>query len=273
VALRVLATADLHYCTRYAPAVLAFAREVVAEAPDVLIVAGDVGEGLPRFRACLEAFAGLPSSTAKLVVAGNHDVWRHDDVPHASAALLDRALPEAARAAGFTWLEADSVVVRGVAFAGSMAWYDWSGVDPRLSPTPEAIVAHKRRVWVDAWRVDWPESDPEVSRRLGDALMERLAALDADPVVRRSVVATHVPPWTGGLPRRPEYGLTAAFFVNLGLGERLARVRKLTHVVAGHIHRAARQTIAREGAPPIDFQVVPSDYGAPAAVRFEVEEG
>ena len=270
---RILATSDLHYSPRFDDAVRAFAREVVAEAPEVFIIAGDVGEGLPRFRACLELFGSLPESTLKLVVAGNHDVWTHADVPMGSRQLLDEGLPDAAHACGFRWLESESPVLRGVAFAGSLAWYDWSGVHPGVPATPERIIAHKRRVWMDSWRVDWPETDPEMSARLAAGLVGRLDALESDPSVSRVFVVTHVPPWTGGLPRRPEYALTAAFFVNLGLGERLARRGKVTHAVAGHIHRHAAQHIEREGAPPIEFRIVASDYGSPAAVRFVVPEG
>ncbi len=271
--MRVFATADLHYSVHYAAAVEAFAREVIAEAPDVLILAGDVGEGLERFRACLDLFADLPDRTSKLVVAGNHDVWIHPETALSSIALFEEALPRAAREAGFTWLETESAIVGRTAFAGSLGWYDYSGKAPDTPATIEQIRAWKRRVFVDAWRVDWPAGDPEMSARLADGLEARLAALESDPRVERIVVATHVPPWTGGIPRRPEYALTAAFFVNLTLGDRLLRHPRITHAIAGHVHRGATQRIERpSGAPPIDFWIVPSDYGRPAAVRFSVPD-
>jgi 3',5'-cyclic AMP phosphodiesterase CpdA len=269
--MRVLATSDLHYSIRWEEAVEAFADEVVAEAPDVLIVAGDVGEGLDRFRRCLGLFDRLPPATLKLVLAGNHDVWTREGEPRTSLDLLERDLPAAARDAGFVWLETD-VAVRGrTAFAGSLAWYDWSGAWPGISDAE--ILAHKRAVWVDAWRVDWPHADKDMARRLGEGLTSRLAALEARPDIDRVIVATHVPPWSGGLQRRPEYAVTAAFFVNLGLGERLLPFGKVSHAVAGHIHRGARQAVERpKPLPPIDFRIIPSDYGEPAAVRFEVGE-
>lgn len=270
--MRILATSDLHYSPRYAAAVEEFARGVVVERPDVLILAGDIGEGLPRFRACLDLFADLPPSTLKLAVAGNHDVWTHADVALSSRALLDEGLPGAARDAGFKWLETESPIMRGTAFVGSLAWYDWSGVHPEVPATPERILAHKRRVWLDAWRVDWPEGDMEISARLASGLLERIDRLESTPSVERIVVATHVPPWTGGLPRRPEYALTAAFFVHLTLGKQLERRPKISHAVAGHIHRHAALLIERNGLPSIDFRVIPSDYGSPAAVRWEIPD-
>jgi len=270
--LRVLATSDLHYSPHYARSVESFARQVVAEAPDVLILAGDIGEGLPRFRDCLGLFSALPKATTKLVIAGNHDVWRHDEVPLSSRALLEEGLPRAAGEAGFVWLERETVVIGGTGFAGSLGWYDYSGCDPRANATFDEIVTWKRRVFVDAWRVDWPESDPEMSALLARGLEERIAALEADERVERIVVATHVPPWTGGLPRRPEYAVTAAFFVNLTLGGRLLAHPRITHVVAGHIHRGAQQRIERPGAPALDFWIIPSDYDRPAAVRFTLPD-
>lgn len=271
--MRILATSDLHYSSQYAEAVAEFAREVVAEAPDVLIVAGDVGEGLTRFRDCLELFAPLPAKTAKLVLAGNHDVWVHPDRPWSSLALLEEELPRAAKEAGFTWLETETRIVGSTGFAGSLAWYDYSGKSPAVEATFEQILAWKRRVFVDAWRVDWPFSDPEMSQRLADALEARIERLEADPLVERILLATHVPPWTGGLPRRPEFALTAAFFVNLTLGERLLRHTRISHAVAGHIHRGAAQCIERaNGGAPLDFRIIPSDYGRPAAVRFTIPD-
>lgn len=271
--MRVLATSDLHYSPHYERPVEEFARAVVAEAPDVLVLAGDVGEGLRRFRRCLELFAGLPSTTTKLVVAGNHDVWVHEAEGHSSLELFERELPRAARETGFTWLETDSAVIGRTAFAGSMGWYDYSGVAPGVTASYEEILTWKRRVFVDAWRVDWPLTDPEMSARLADALDTRLRALAADPRVERIAVVTHVPPWTGGLPRRPEYARTAAFFVNLTLGKRLLTHSRVTHAVAGHIHRGATQRIERSsGAPALDFWIVPSDYGDPRAVRFEIPD-
>jgi predicted phosphohydrolase len=268
--LRILATSDLHYSTHYEAPVRAFAREVVAEAPDVLILAGDIGEGLGRFRACLELFAGLPSTTTKLVVAGNHDLWVHPDEGHSSLTLLEERLPEAAGAAGFHWLEMESPIVGSTGFAGSLAWYDYSGKDPSVNATYEQILAFKRRVFVDAWRIDWPMTDPEMSARLADHLERRIAVLEADPRVERIVLVTHVPPWTGGLPRKPEYAVTAAFFVNLTLGARLLGHTRITHAVAGHIHRGTHQEIPRPNGAPLDFSIIPSDYGRPAAVRFEI---
>ncbi len=270
--MRVLATSDLHYSPHYEREVEAFARGVVAEPPDVLIIAGDVGEGLTRFKRCLDLFAPLPAATTKIVVAGNHDFWVHEAEGHSSVDLLERLLPAAAREAGFVWLETESVVRGRTGFAGSVGWYDYSGVAPGVKATVEEIVALKRRVFVDAWRIDWPFSDTDMSRRVGDALEERLRALESDPRVDRIVVATHVPPWTGGLPRRPEYARTAAFFLNLTLGRRLIGHPRVTHAVAGHIHRGAAQRLDRPDAPPLDFWIIPSDYGDPRSVSFDLPD-
>jgi hypothetical protein len=43
---------------------------IVAERPDLAALAGDIGEGLERFRACLGIFQGLPSEVAVLAREG-----------------------------------------------------------------------------------------------------------------------------------------------------------------------------------------------------------
>ena len=61
---------------------------------------------------------------------------------------------------------------------------------------------------------------------------------------------------------------SSAFFVNLTLGSRLLRHPRITHAVAGHIHRGASQRIERAEGPPVHFEIIPSDYGKPADVPW-----
>ncbi len=106
--MRILITADLHYRPSQREAYLNFSHWVKAQAPDCLIIAGDVGHPLRLFRRALQLFADL--DCPKLVLAGNHDVYKGE---HDSRTLWEIALPQATREEGFGWLE-DEVVVLGV---------------------------------------------------------------------------------------------------------------------------------------------------------------
>src|SRR4051812_36698721 len=92
--MRLLFTSDIHIDLN-GPAVLdALVRRVREQAPDVLIIAGDIATGAATYLRTLLALRAV--SPRLLVVAGNHDVWT---APEALAkgvdswARLDKLLP------------------------------------------------------------------------------------------------------------------------------------------------------------------------------------
>jgi hypothetical protein len=70
-------------------------------------------------------------------------------------------------------------------------------------------------------------------------------------------------------PGNYQWELSNAYFGNLTTGAAVAQFAKVRAVVGGHTHSGRQDTVAREGAPPIDVQVVGSDYGRPAFVVVE----
>ena len=72
--MRIIITADLHYRPSQRETYVQFSHWVKAQAPDCLIIAGDVGHPLRLFRRALQLFADL--DCPKLVLAGNHDVYK-----------------------------------------------------------------------------------------------------------------------------------------------------------------------------------------------------
>lgn len=54
--MRIAFTSDLHWEPRCAAAIEATAEATARSAPDVLVLAGDLGEPLEHFRRCLRAF-------------------------------------------------------------------------------------------------------------------------------------------------------------------------------------------------------------------------
>lgn len=270
---KIAIASDLHREITPEAKVRALAACIAAEQPDLTILAGDLGTPLDDFAACLACFADLPGAVA--VLAGNHDVWalggRH------SQTLWEHDLPAATHAAGMLWLEEAVWRRAGVAVVGSMAWYDYSGVDPTIRPrSPRDFARAKRRYNNDARFVDWPWSDLEMASRLDDALCDRLMRLESDPAVRGVLVVTHVPVFEAQMERRPldpRWGFSNAYFGNLTLGRRLSASSKLRAVVSGHTHVGRSGYVDRPGAPddPVPVAVIASDYGAPDHVTIEAD--
>ncbi|MFW6438046.1 MAG: metallophosphoesterase [Armatimonadota bacterium] len=121
--MRVLALADLHYDDESRPFVEAIANAVRAADAEVLILAGDVSADGPQYLddalALFEYFDGT-----RLMVPGNHDLWR-DEAPFDTRALYERTIPEVAAKHGFHCLDQGPVIVNGTGFVGVMGWYDY----------------------------------------------------------------------------------------------------------------------------------------------------
>jgi predicted phosphohydrolase len=271
-------TSDLHLGITSEATVRALAQRIAAEQPDLTVLAGDLGEGLTNFRRCLALFASLPGQVA--VLAGNHDVWATEGV--SSLELWEHALPQATRDAGMLWLEERPWCHGALAVAGSLAWYDYSAVDPSLAQVPRAwFAANKGHYMIDAQAINWPWSDVEFATRLGDGLCATLAQLEADPAVRAVVVITHVPLFEAQMVRKPSdvrWSRSNAYFGNLTLGRRvLESTTKLVRVVSGHTHngRSGFVPASRQGTQstaPIPVSVLASDYGAPLYAVYRNED-
>lgn len=267
--MKIAVTSDLHLGITGAARVRALAEAIRVEEPALTVLAGDLGEPLSNFAACLRLFRDLPGEVA--VLAGNHDVWAREG--HHSQELWVRSLPRAVRDAGMIWLEDQVWQREGVAVVGTLAWYDYSAADPGLPPyPPEYFARQKGRYNNDAHFINWPWSDQELATRLGDAFVERLMRLEADASVRAIVVVTHVPLFQVQMSRRPDdpqWGFSNAYFGNLTLGRRTLAASKVRAVVSGHTHVGRTGTVVRPehpDAPPVAALVIASEYGTPAYV-------
>lgn len=110
-----------------------------------------------------------------------------------------------------------------------------------------------------------------MARYLQRRFAARLACLVENPDVHRIVVVTHVPIFPEVLPHHLEsefYSLLRTYLGNFTLGDFVRRQPKVTHVVSGHIHHRGHWTIAGAHGP-IDFRLVGSLQGAPAAVVLD----
>ncbi|HKT36797.1 MAG TPA: metallophosphoesterase [Ktedonobacterales bacterium] len=268
---RIVVTSDLHLGITTEQELRALAEKMASERPDLTVLAGDIGEGLANVRECLRLFEHLPGQVA--VLMGNHDLWTHGND---SQELWDRLLPDAVRDAGMVWLEDAGWRRDGVAVVGSMAWYDYSAVDPIVPPhTIEWFAEYKAQYNPDAYLINWKWSDQEMARMLGDALVERMRALEDDADVRAALLVTHVPLFRVQMFYKPgdlRWGTGSAYFGNLTLGERLLSMRKLRRVISGHTHIGREGFVERPDLPRLPVWVIPSDYHKPAYLTVESSE-
>ncbi len=265
---RIAVTSDLHYDPegRLTPPskVRAIAERIRDEAPDVVVTAGDLGHGLSQFRECLSCFYGLGVPVG--VLAGNHDLWRDPQSGYSSLDLWQEHLPKAVEDAGAVWLEKENILMRDVAIVGSMTWYDYSALDPGLTFSVDQLFRMKARLNNDAYWIDWEYTDPEFAGVLLEGLCLRLQRAAAHPGISDVVVVTHVPILDGQMARKPHdlnWATSNAYFGNLTVGAMVLSEPKVRAIVSGHTHVGREGTVRRGNLPPVQFYVVPSEYGRP----------
>ncbi len=270
-AVKVAFTSDLHLPITTAERIAALVREVADFAPDTLVVAGDLAETPPDLEKCL----GILREGVRCpvwVLAGNHDLWARP--PYDSHRLWRERLPEAVAEAGCHWLEGTAFVLGDAAVAGTIAWYDYSGADPSIRATALEFAQRKMDYNADALRIDWGWSDPEFAERVSKPFLSTLDSLEADPAVRRVVVATHVPLLEEQMWRDPAnraWAFSNAYFGNLTLGRRVLERPKVSHVISGHTHAGRRARVSRPGGGTVEAVVLASDYERPAWLGLTFE--
>jgi predicted phosphohydrolase len=272
---RIAVTSDLHYdpygYLTPLGKIRALAEHIRRNDPDVVIIAGDLAHGLANFRKCLSCFRelGIPLG----VVAGNHDLWRDPQLGYSSLDLWEKHLPGAVEDAGAVWLEKENIFVRNVAIVGSMAWYDYSALDPGLVIATDDLARMKPRVNNDGCWIDWAFSDPQFAGMLLDGLRLRLQQAASFAGIPDMVVVTHVPILEGQMLRKPQdptWAASNAYFGNLTAGSVVLLEPKVRVIVSGHTHIGREGIVQRSSASPVRSFVVPSEYGRPEYLLVEV---
>jgi 3',5'-cyclic AMP phosphodiesterase CpdA len=267
----VVVTSDLHLGITGKYQLQALVEDITAMHPDLTILAGDIGEGLHNFVACLGLFSEVPGVVG--VLAGNHDIWAR--FGYGSKDLWECRLPQAVRGAGMLWLEDMVWRLDGLAVVGSLAWYDYSAAN-HMGHSPEFYAVNKTRYNADGFYINWQWEDAEFAHHLGDRLVARLDQIEREATVRSCLVATHVPLVEEQISRRPwdkRWSVGNAYFGNLTLGRRVLQYRKVETIISGHTHVGRQGRAARPhfpGLAPVSVLVVPSDYNRPRFVTVEV---
>lgn len=116
--MKLLVLSDLHLAHHSFSAVHDGHR--VDEEANVVVLAGDINDGVAGFRWARETFPDKPV----VYVAGNHEFYGHHWVHH-----LD-AMREAANKYDIDFLEADAIDLGGVRFLGCSLWTDFDLLGP-----------------------------------------------------------------------------------------------------------------------------------------------
>lgn len=272
--MKIAIASDLHYDPRgyLTPPeeIQSLAARIAAKEPDAVILAGDISHGARPFEDCIACFREVGAPVA--VLAGNHDLWRDDQDGHSSEELWGRLLREATERQGAIWLEQENLRFGPVGIAGTLAWYDYSAIDPQFSHSHEEIALLKSRLNNDAVWINWEKSDRAFAAELARHFLARLEDLSGDASIQSILVVTHVPLLEEQIVRRPEdpqWSFSNAYFGNLTLGYEVLKVPKVRAVVSGHTHFGRQATVRREGMPSVEAYVVQSDYGEPGYLMLE----
>lgn len=281
-------TADLHYPKTSNYSLTHLVQAIERHRPDVVVLAGDLGDTSAYTSASVSFFRRLPCP--KLVLAGNHDLYPDTGLidPTApnlltsapqqtlggtsSASLWQGELRRQIEAQDGIWLE-DTVFVRSpVAIVGTIAWYDYSAADPELGYGPEVYAREKRFFSTDD-RINWPWSDLEFADRVSRDFLHRLDEVAARPDVGHIVVISHVPILEEQLVRRPGvkyWGFSNAYFGNLTLGRQVIQRDKVCLVVSGHTHYSRRRSFLAPNGRVVHAAVVGRRQRQPSFLLFRV---
>ena len=125
--MKILVLSDLHLSHRPFPVVTNGMR--IDEHADVVVLAGDIDDGLGGIRWAREAFPDKPI----VMVAGNHEFYEKHWFRHVDD------MRQAAKTHDLEFLEADGIDLAGVRFLGCTLWTDFElfGAEREAHPCPE----------------------------------------------------------------------------------------------------------------------------------------
>jgi len=259
--MRLAFTSDIHVDSspRNVELIPVLVERIAANAPDVFILAGDIGSERGEFAKGLAAFADL--TCPKLVVPGNHDIWidskRQLLKGIDSTRKYYELLPAICREHGFVPLWMTPYRIGEIGFIGSIGWYDYTfrnhRFDDEITMEMYATGQYGRSMWIDMRRAWWlrepadklrnPErkrlckSDGEVCDEMIASLMKQADELSADGVPQIVAVIHHLP-----FARMANYiedlswDFFATFLGSERMGEALLRNERITHAICGHTH-------------------------------------
>ena len=261
--MRVLIASDLHYGVSRdgTTSIRILADHVVRHGADVLVLVGDLATGPETLSACLQLFEDFEG--IKLAVPGNHDIWLSGWSETSSMIIHENRLPDLFFKHGFHPLHIEPRVIDGVAFVGSMGWYDYSFRDEigiaLHHYQKKSFPGTPRASWGDALFARWSLSDMELCDMLNARLAHHLMQVGTTPsvlafvhhLVHRDLRPTHHFRWA--IPT--VWRFLNAFLGADCFGETLLKDERVKQVFCGHVHRA--KTLPRNG---VRLTTIGGDY-------------
>lgn len=236
--MRILVLSDLHIeFGKFSPV---HNDRRIDEGVDVVVLAGDIAEGVQGIRWARETFV-----TKEIVyVAGNHEFYRHN------VDALSVQLREVAQRMGVFYLERDAVELGGVRFLGTTLWTDFEIFGAEMRDASMTAAEHGLNDFqlIKTWQgftrnpdatIEQRRFKPADARREHDISTAWLSVeLDkGDPA--RTVVVTHHAPHRHSIEARyASDPLTAAYASDLT--RLMARSRYWIH---GHMHSSSRYMV------------------------------
>ncbi|HOP80199.1 MAG TPA: metallophosphoesterase [Armatimonadota bacterium] len=206
--------------------------------PDVFIIAGDVSADSIEIEDVLSRFD--PIDCHKLFVPGNHDIWVPNLPGQSSKEKYEQILPEIVQKTGFHYLPSRPVVIRGIGFAGSIGWYDYSfrnkAFDNKISMADYKQKRYRSRIWSDARFAKWGMTDEDVTETLAAQLADDLDNLqDADVPI---VAVIHHLPFEEAVIRTGQliFDFFGAYMGSERFGEVIKVRANVQMVICGHTH-------------------------------------
>lgn len=228
------------------------ARALIAhlheQAPDVLILAGDIGHEI-LFGDCLKQFSDL--TCHKLLVPGNHDIWVRFESERDSLQRYHEDLPQISEENGFHYLDQEPFLLpeANLGIVGTINWYDYSWSEKQLQERyPDELERLQTKRFSrgrhnDFNFVRWSLDDKTFTDQCLKVFEQQL--LQAFQQVEKTIVVTHHPPFYGlGFPRLlPPTSLDSllwdAFCGNARMEELLTKhAERIAFAFCGHTHRA-----------------------------------
>lgn len=249
-----------------------FARQAVSVDPDVVVLAGDIGETLVStdcFGDCLSLFRENFDCPI-LVLPGNHDLWVYPKNNHNSRDLWEHTLQSITESLNCFWLEGSNWIHDRIAIVGSYLHYDYSAADKTgaAAGMPDDFWAkNKHKVINDGNYLHGLPDDKTFAKQIGDGFRKRLLEAQNDPQIDSIVIVTHVPCMECQMTRRPQifdWTLGTPYFGNLSHQEEILACNKVHNVISGHSHQGNDNTVTREGRADLRVVNLSADYGRPA---------
>ncbi|MEQ8187792.1 MAG: metallophosphoesterase [Candidatus Eremiobacterota bacterium] len=238
--MKIIATCDLHYGLKKwgNDSTKEIARLVTNSDADVFIIAGDIGEGLQNFEACLELFEGFRGH--KLIVPGNHDLWSKEGQ---SFRIYSEILKEICENCGFHYLDTGPFILDKIGFVGNIGWYDYSfkleELDIPIKYYEEKYLPKVVR-WNDRRFIKWNYNDYEFLGLLLDKMEQHIQHIYEH--VETIIGVTHHMPFEHMI-RKTNYmswDFARAYLGSKKIGDLYLNYEKIKLAICGHNHRYVR---------------------------------